>query len=234
MTEIDTLDKWRDLTWRASDYLKDGDPLLGSILVNFGMALMKDDKIEEAESCYFRACELFKDDEKLVGHLISSKINLSVVYTAQRNFEKVKAVMKEISDIRRLYNLGNDTSAFLEGNALAHTNKAAGNLKGAEETYRSLQDVYFEIPLDQRNIAHYAEVMLNYSGVLIAQNKHELAIDNQLRTILHLEDNKIGDSVTVFRRNINLLYSLYLHKNLEVEAKALKQKYGHRGHIKTS
>lgn len=207
---------------------------LGSILGNFGMTLMRGDKFEEAESCYFKACELFKNDEKLVGHLISSKINLSMVYTEQRNFEKVKSVMTEISELRRKYNLGNDASAILEGNALAYANQATGNLKGAEGIYQLLRDVYFEIPPDQRNIAHYAEVMLNYSGVLIAQNKHEQAIDNQLRTIMHLEENKVGDSVTVFRKNINLLYSLYLHKNLEIEAKALKQKYGRRNQVEAS
>ncbi|PZO35070.1 MAG: hypothetical protein DCE86_00265 [Flavobacteriaceae bacterium] len=225
MHEVKIVQKWQSLYERASRFLKEYDPVLGTILSNYGMSLMREDRVEEAESCYLRACEIFKRDEKLVSHLVSTKINLSIVYTEQRDFSKVKSMMMEISELRSKYKLGNDASAILEGNALAHANEAAGNLKSAEGIYQLLSEVFFELPFSQQNILHYAEVMHNYSIVLLKQEKLQKAIDNQLNTIKLLEDNSIGDNVTVFKKNVNMLYMLYIKNDFYAEAEKLKEKY---------
>lgn len=225
MLEVDVAEKWQALSERASNYLEDGDPLLGTIYSNLGMSLMRDDRLEEAENCYLKACKLFEQDKKFIGHLISSKINLSMLYTKQCDFEKVKSLMLELSELRSKHKLGNDASAILQGNALALANEAIGNHSGAMKIFSILGEVYFESPSNQRNIVQYAEVMLNYSRILFLQEKPIEAIENQLKTIRLLEENKIGDNVTAFRRNVDMLYTLYLKNDFEEEAEKLKEKY---------
>lgn len=225
MYEINIVQKWESLYERASTFLKEDDPFLGTILSNYGMSLMRENRVEEAESCFLKACELFERDEKVVSHLVRAKINLSIVYTEQRDFKKVKLVMLELSELRRKHKLANDASAILEGNALAHANEVAGNLKSAEEIYQLLSEVFFELPSNEQNIVHYAEVMHNYSAVLLKQGKLEKAIDNQLNTIKLLEESSIGDNFPVFRLNVNMLYMLYLKNDFEAEAEKLKEKY---------
>lgn len=219
-TEV-LLPLWKDLLERASKYLGESDPMVGTMTNNFALALFGEGRTEEAVVYFDKAIELAKNnmvDPVNMLHMLSNRAN---IYIEQSDFENFKKITDEMLEIREKHELGIDATFSLQCHAQGIANMKLGNFTGAKKMFAIAIMSHKELPEDQRNDLNLIMFLCEMSACCLALEKPEKAEKAAIEAVHNLGKLKI-DRGTPFVRTLQVLLAIAQRNGDEENVKKLR------------
>jgi hypothetical protein len=219
-TEV-LLPLWKDLLKRASTYLGESDPMVGTMTNNFALALFGEGRTEEAVVYFDKAIELAKNNEVNPVNMLHMLSNRANIYIEQSDFENFKKITDEMLELREKHELGLDATFSLECHMQGVANMRLRNLTGAKKMFAIAIMSHKELPVDQRNDLNLIMFLCDMSACCLALEQPETAEKAAIEAVHHLGKLKI-DRGTPFVRTLQVLLALAQHNGDEENVKKLR------------
>ena len=179
-----TLNRWEDLSVRASNYLDSEDFLLAVIYNNYALSLCESRSFEIAEAEFKKAIAIFRTHgESASSQLLNSLNNLSVLYLETFDLKKFQAALDECQEIRKTYNLASDQTLAIQSNALGIANQRAGKYAEAITFFELAIKLQLGINKDKSNDSSLILYLNNLAFNLFIIGEKEKATKCQSRAL---------------------------------------------------
>ena len=140
----DVLAKWESLLKRAESHLPADNDSIGTMYNNYGLALLRMRRHQEAIPFFEKSIDILKDwGKSRAKNLLTAFFNLSASYSELNDLEKFKATFDKMMEFRKKYNTFNDALIPLQCNLLGIAFQNNQDFTSAIK--------FFEMAIDEHN-----------------------------------------------------------------------------------